>query len=56
MRSGDGQAAIRTVTAEAIMEHGEISGRALEALFAMRQAEVIVRALELAGYEFRRQG
>jgi hypothetical protein len=52
----DGQAAIRTVTAEAIMEHGEISGRALEALFAMRQAEVIVRALELAGYEFRRQG
>jgi hypothetical protein len=37
------------------MEHGEISGRALEALFAMRQAEVIVRALELAGNEFRRQ-
>jgi hypothetical protein len=28
----------------------------LEGLFAMRQAEVIVRGLELAGYEFRRQG
>jgi hypothetical protein len=61
MRSGDrgvdaGQAGIRTVIAEAIMEHGEISGRALDALFAMRQAEVVVRALELAGYEFRCQG
>jgi hypothetical protein len=39
--------------AEAIMEHDETSGRTLDALFAMRQAEAIVRALEFAGYEIR---
>jgi hypothetical protein len=44
-----GEAAIRTVIAAAIAQHGEAGGRGLDALFAMRQAEVIVKALEHAG-------
>jgi hypothetical protein len=49
------QAAIRTVIAAVLAKLGEESGRGLDALFAMRQAEVIVKALEHAGYEIRRQ-
>jgi hypothetical protein len=51
-----GEAAIRTVIAEALIEHGETSGRGLDALFAMRQAEAVVKALAHAGYEIRRRG
>jgi hypothetical protein len=49
-----GQAAIRLVIANALVENGEISGRAFDALAAMRQAEAIVRALAVAGYEIKR--
>jgi hypothetical protein len=48
-----GEAAIRMVIASVLAEHGEIGGRAFDALAAMRQAEAIVRALDLAGYEIR---
>jgi hypothetical protein len=47
------QAAIRMVLATVLAEQGEDSGRGLDALFAMRQAEAIVKALEHAGYEIR---
>ena len=50
-----GEAAIRMVIASVLAEHGAIGGRAFDALAAMRQAEAIVRALELAGYEIRRK-
>jgi hypothetical protein len=50
-----GEAAIRTVIAAALAEYGEINGRALDVLFAMREAEVVVKALEHAGYEIRRR-
>jgi hypothetical protein len=50
-----GEAAIRTVIAEAIIEHREASGHALDALFAMREAEAIVRSLAISGYEIRRR-
>jgi hypothetical protein len=50
-----GEAAIRTVIAAALAQHGEASGRGLHALFAMRQAETIVKALAHAGYEIRRR-
>jgi hypothetical protein len=50
-----GEAAIRTVIAEALMEHDEISGRGVDALFAMRQAEAVVKALEHAGYRIHRR-
>jgi hypothetical protein len=49
------EAAIRTVIAEAIIDHGEDSGRPFDALSAMRQAEAIVKALTIAGYEITRQ-
>jgi hypothetical protein len=49
------QAAIRMVIASALAEQGEASGHGLDALFAMRQAEAIVKALEHAGYEIRRR-
>jgi hypothetical protein len=48
-----GQAAIRLVIANALV-NGEISGRAFDALAAMRQAEAIVRALAVGGYEIKR--
>jgi hypothetical protein len=48
-----GEAAIRTVIAAALTEHGEAYGRGLDALFAMRQAEMVVKALKQAGYEIR---
>jgi hypothetical protein len=49
------QAAIRTVIAAVLAEQGEGSGRGLDALVAMRQAEAIVKALGAAGYEIRRR-
>jgi hypothetical protein len=49
------QAAIRTVITTVLAELGEGSGRGLDALFAMRQAEAIVRALEHEGYEIMRR-
>jgi hypothetical protein len=48
-----GEAAIRTIIVTALVEHGEASGRGLDALFAMRQAEMVVKALQQAGYEIR---
>jgi hypothetical protein len=48
-----GEAAIRTVIANALMG-GLEDGRGFDALFAMRQAEAIVKALKIAGYEIRR--
>jgi hypothetical protein len=42
------EAAIRTVIAGVLVEHGAVSGRTPDALFAMRQAEVVVRALKVA--------
>jgi hypothetical protein len=51
-----GEAAIRAVIAEAIIEHGEnTGGRGFDALFAMREAEAIVKALDVAGYEIVRR-
>jgi hypothetical protein len=50
-----GEAAIRTVIAAVLAQYGEASGRGLDALLAMRQAETIVKALEHAGYEIRRR-
>ena len=55
MAIDSGQAAIRMVIASLLAEQGEIGGRAFDALSAMRQAEAIVRALDLAGYEIRRR-
>jgi hypothetical protein len=49
-----GEAAIRMVIASVLAEHGEIGGRPFDALAAMRQAEAIVRALAVAGYEIKR--
>jgi hypothetical protein len=48
------EAAIRIVITEAIIEHSETSGRGFDALLAMRQAEAIVKALAIAGYEIKR--
>jgi hypothetical protein len=50
-----GEAAIRMVIVEALVAHGETSGRGFDALSAMRQAETIVKALEHAGYEITRR-
>jgi hypothetical protein len=50
-----GKAAIRMVIVNALVEHGDIGGRGLDALLAMRQAEAIVKALEQAGYEIKRR-
>ena len=55
MTINGGEAAIRMVITSVLAEHGEIGGRAFDALAAMRQAEAIVRALDLAGYEIRRR-
>jgi hypothetical protein len=55
MAIGAEQAAIRTVIAGALVEYGSDNGRTLDVLFAMRQAEAIARALELAGYEIKRR-
>jgi hypothetical protein len=50
-----GEAAIRNVIAIALMEHDETNGRGADALFAIRQAEAIVKALAHTGYEIRRR-
>jgi hypothetical protein len=49
------EAAIRNVIAVALMEHDETNWRGADALFAMRQAEAIVKALAHTGYEIRRR-
>jgi hypothetical protein len=49
------EAAIRAVIAAALAEYDEASGRGLDALFAMRRAEAVTKALEHAGYEIRRR-
>jgi hypothetical protein len=49
-----GEAAIRTAIAGAIVDSNEAGGRSVDALLAMRQAEAIVKALAIAGYEIRR--
>jgi hypothetical protein len=54
MAIGTQQAAIRAVIAT-LAEHVSESGRSVNALIAMRQAEAIVKALELAGYEIKRR-
>jgi hypothetical protein len=48
------EAAILTVIAGAIVESYDASGRVVDALLAKRQAEAIVRALAVAGYEIKR--
>jgi hypothetical protein len=50
------EAAIRTVIAAVLAQHAEDSGRGLDALSAMRQAELVTRALEHAGHEIRKRG
>ena len=50
---GAQQAAIRAVIASALADHVSESGQNVDALVAMRQAEAIVRALEVAGYEIK---
>jgi hypothetical protein len=48
------EAKIRAVIVSALTEHSEASERGVDALFAMRQAEAIVRALKIGGYEIKR--
>jgi hypothetical protein len=55
MAIGTQQAAIRAVIASALAEHASETGRSIDALFAMRQAEAIVKALDVAGYEIKRR-
>jgi hypothetical protein len=53
MAIGAQQAAIRAVIANALAEQVGETGRSVDALLAIRQAEAVVKALELAGYEIR---
>jgi hypothetical protein len=55
MAIDDEQAAIRTVIAGVLLGHGNGHGRAPDALLAIQQAAVIVKALEVAGYEIKRR-
>jgi hypothetical protein len=48
------EAGIRTVILGALMGHSEAGERSFDALFAMRQAETIVKALKTCGYEIRK--
>jgi hypothetical protein len=48
------QAATRTAIVGALMGHAEAGERGFDALFAMRQAEAIVKALKIGGYEIKR--
>jgi len=48
------EAAIRTAIANALMGGLEGGGRGFDALFAMQQAEAIVKALKIAEYEIKR--
>ena len=51
MAIGAQQAAIRAVIAGALAEQVSESGQSVDGLVAIRRAEAIVKALELAGYE-----
>jgi hypothetical protein len=53
MAIGGEQAAIRTVIAGTLVGHGSETGRPPDALLAIKQAEAIVKALDLAGYEIK---
>jgi hypothetical protein len=53
MAIGAQQAAIRAVIASALADQVSESGQNVDALVAIRQAEAIVKALELAGYEIK---
>jgi hypothetical protein len=55
MAIGSEQAAIRIVIASSLADQVGETGRSIDALFAMRQAEAIVKALEVAGYEIKRR-
>jgi hypothetical protein len=48
------EAAIRTVILGALKGHAEAGERSFDELFAMRQAEAIVKALKIGGYEIKR--
>jgi hypothetical protein len=48
------EAAIRVVIAGALVDNHDPGARGIDALLAMRQAEAIVRALRLAGFEIKR--
>ena len=48
------EAAIRTAIVGALVGHSEVGERGFDALFAMRQAEAIVKALKIGGYEIKR--
>jgi hypothetical protein len=50
-----GEAAIRNVIAAALAQYNEAIGRGADALVAMGQAEMAVKALEHGGYEIRRR-
>jgi hypothetical protein len=43
------------VIAAVLAQHDEDNGRGLDALYAMRQAELATRALEHAGYDIRKR-
>ena len=53
MAIGAQQAAIRAVIAGALAEQVSESGQSVDALVAIRRAEEIVKALQLAGYEIK---
>jgi hypothetical protein len=55
MSIGTQQAAIRAVIAGALADYVNESGQSDDALVAIRQAEWIVKALEVAGYEIKRR-
>jgi hypothetical protein len=48
------EAAIRTIIVGALVGHSEASERGFDTLFAMRQAEAIVKSLKIGGYEIKR--
>jgi hypothetical protein len=48
------EAAIRTIILGALMGHSEAGECSFDALFGMRQAETIVKALKTCGYEIRK--
>jgi hypothetical protein len=53
MAVGAQQASIRAVIASALAAYVSESGRSIDALVAIKQAEAIAKALELAGYEIK---
>jgi hypothetical protein len=48
------EAAIRTLIVGALMGQSEAGERGFDTLLAMRQAEAIVKALKIGGYEIKR--